>query len=89
MIAQTARMRGDLGAARPRQEMAAELAVLVGHRRDLMADWVRTVTRLRGLLPASFPGLERCFDFTARSALVLVSRYRRRRRCGRWDAGGW
>jgi hypothetical protein len=75
VIAQTARMRRDLLAARPKPELVAELAVLVGHRRDLMADWVRTVTRLRGLLTASFPGLERCFDFTSRSALVLVSRY--------------
>jgi transposase len=75
VIAQTARLRRDLGAARPRQELVAELAVLVGHRRDLLADWVRTVSRLRGLLAASFPGLERCFDFTSRSALVLVSRY--------------
>jgi transposase len=53
----------------------AELAVLVGHRTDLLADWVRTISRLRGLLTASFPGLERCFDFTSRSALVLVSGY--------------
>jgi transposase len=75
VIAQTARMRRDLLAARPRHELVAELAVLVGHRRDLMADWVRTVTRLRGPLQASFPGLERCFDFTSRSALVLVARY--------------
>jgi transposase len=75
VIAQTARMRQDLLAARPRPELVAELAVLVGHRRDLMADWVRTVSRLRGLLQASFPGLERCFDFTSRSALVLVARY--------------
>jgi transposase len=75
VIAQTARMRQDLGAARTRQELVAELAVLVGHRSDLMADWVRAVSRLRGLLAASFPGLERCFDFTSRSALVLVSRY--------------
>jgi transposase len=75
VIAQTARLRQDLGAARPRPELVAELAVLVGHRSDLMADWVRTVSRLRGLLTASFPGLERCFDFTSRSALVLVARY--------------
>jgi transposase len=75
VIAQTARMRGDLLAARPRQELVAELAVLVGHRRDLLADWVRTVSRLRCLLQASFPGLERGFDFTSRSALVLVARY--------------
>jgi transposase len=75
VIAQTARMRQDLLAARPKDELVAELAVLVGHRSDLMADWVRAVSRLRGLLAASFPGLERCFAFTSRSALVLVSRY--------------
>lgn len=75
VIAQTARMRQDLLAARPKDELVAELAVLVGHRTDLMADWVRSVSRLRGLLQASFPGLERCFDFTSRSALVLVRRY--------------
>ena len=75
VIAQTARMRQDLLAARPRPELVAELAMLVGHRSDLQADWVRTVSRLRGLLVASFPGLERCFDFTSRSALVLVARY--------------
>jgi transposase len=75
VIAQTARMRRDLLAARPKDELVAELAVLVGHRTDLLADWVRAVSRLRGLLTASFPGLERCFDFTTRSALVLVSRY--------------
>ena len=75
VIAQTARLRQDLQAARPKDELVAELAVLVGHRTDLLADWVRTVSRLRGLLTASFPGLERCFDFTSRSALVLVTRY--------------
>ena len=75
VIAQTARMRQDLLAARPRPELVAELAMLVGHRSDLQADWVRTVSRLRGLLVASFPGLERCFDFTSCSALVLVARY--------------
>jgi transposase len=75
VIAQTARMRQDLQATRPKDELVAELAVLVGHRSDLLADWVRAVSRLRGLLTASFPGLERCFDFTARSALVLVGRY--------------
>jgi len=75
VIAQTARLRQDLQAARPRPELVAELAVLVGHRTDLLADWVRTVSWLRGLLTASFPGLERCFDFTSRSALVLVAGY--------------
>jgi transposase len=92
VIAQTARLRRDLLAARPRPELAAELAVLVGHRRDLMADWVRAVTRLRGLLTASFPGLERCFAFTSRSALVLISRYQTPqalRAVGRRRLVGW
>jgi transposase len=35
VIAQTARMRQDLLAARPKDELVAELAVLVGHRSDL------------------------------------------------------
>jgi transposase len=92
VIAHTARMRQDLLAARPRPELVAELAVLVGHRRDLMADWVRSVARLRGLLAASFPGLERCFAFTSRSALVLVSRYQTPealRALGRRRLVGW
>jgi transposase len=92
VIAHTARMRQDLLAARPRPELVAELAVLVGHRRDLMADWVRSVARLRGLLAASFPGLERCFAFTSRSALVLVSRYQTPealREVGRRRLVGW
>jgi transposase len=92
VIAQTARLRQDLGVARPRPELVAELAVLVGHRSDLLADWVRTVSRLRGLLQASFPGLERCFDFTARSALILVSRYQTPealRAVGRRRLVGW
>jgi transposase len=92
VIAQTARLRQDLGAARPKDELVAELAVLVGHRSDLQADWVRTVSRLRGLLQASFPALERCFDFTSRSALILVSRYQTPeglRAVGRRRLVGW
>jgi hypothetical protein len=40
-----------------------------------MADWVRGVNRLRDLLTSVFPGLERAFDYSTRSALILISGY--------------
>lgn len=36
-----------------------------------MADRVRGVNRLRDLLTPVFPGLERAFDYSTRSALIL------------------
>lgn len=74
-IAQTARMRRDFTPARPPAELVAELAMLTAHRADLNADWVRGVSRLRDLLTGIFPALERAFDYTTRSALILVERY--------------
>ena len=74
-IANTARMRRDFLPARPKPELVAELVLLTGHRADVNADWVRGVSRLRQLLAGIFPALEREFDFTTRSALVLVERY--------------
>jgi transposase len=74
-IANTARMRRDFLPAEPQPELVAELALLTGHRADLAADWVRSVSRLRQLLAGIFPALERGFDFTTRAALVLVQRY--------------
>jgi transposase len=50
-----------------------DLQVLTGRREDLMADWVRGVNRLRELLTGIFPALERAFDYSTRSALVLVT----------------
>jgi transposase len=73
VIADTARMRRDLAEFSTPDELVVELALLTGHRADLSADWVRGVNRLRDLLVRVFPGLERAFDFTTRSALVLVS----------------
>jgi transposase len=58
-----------------REELAAELTRLTAHRVDLMADWVRGVNRLRDLLTSVFPALERAFDYSTRSALILVSGY--------------
>jgi transposase len=75
VIAETARLRRDLTELITPNELVAELALLAAHRADLMADWVRGVNRLRELLTRVFPALERSFDYTTRSALILVSRY--------------
>lgn len=86
LIAEQARMRRDLSALEPSDELLAELALLVARRRDLVADQTRTVARLRDALLALFPGLERAMNFRAKGPLVLVSRYqtpRAVRRSGR------
>lgn len=74
-IAETARLRADLAAARSLDTVVADLQVLLRRREDLMADWVRGVNRLRDLLTSIFPGLERAFDYSTRSPLVLLSGY--------------
>ncbi len=75
IIADTARMRGDLTELSPTDELVVELTRLTAYRADVMADWVRGVNRLRDLLSGIFPALERSFDFSTRSALILVSGY--------------
>jgi transposase len=72
-IANTARMRTDLAPVTATDDLIVELTRLTAHREDLMADWVRGVNRLRDLLTSIFPGLEREFDFSTRSALILVT----------------
>ena len=73
VIAETARMRTDLTLVTASDDLVVELARLTGHREDLMADWVRGVNRLRELLTGIFPALERAFDYSARSPLVLLT----------------
>jgi transposase len=73
VIAETARMRRDLTEITTPDELVVELTRLTAHRTDLMADWVRGVNRLRDLLTSVFPALERAFDYSTRSALILVS----------------
>ena len=75
LIAELARMRRDLAALEPGDELLAELKLLVAHRRDLVLDQARAVVRLRDALLALFPGLERVLDLRTRGPLVLVSRY--------------
>ncbi len=66
-------MRRDLAPVTADEELVVELARLTWHWADLMADWVRGVNRLRELLGSVFPALEAAFDYTTRSALILVS----------------
>ena len=73
VIAETARMRTDLTPVTATDELVIELTRLTAHREDLMADWVRGANRLREMLTGIFPALERAFDYSTRSALVLVA----------------
>ncbi|MDS0141422.1 IS110 family transposase [Amycolatopsis sp. CM201R] len=72
-IAETARMRTDLTPITSTEEVVADLQVLTARREDLMADWVRGVNRIRELLASIFPALERAFDYSTRSALILLT----------------
>jgi hypothetical protein len=58
IIADQARMRRDLRTLKAGDELLAELRLLIAHRRDLVADRTRAITRLRDALLALFPGLE-------------------------------
>lgn len=73
VIADIARMRRDLAPITATDELVVALARLTSHRADLMADWVRGVNRLRELLGSIFPAMEAAFDYSTRSALVLVT----------------
>ncbi|EQD84985.1 transposase [Saccharopolyspora erythraea D] len=72
-IAETARLRGDLTPVASPNDIAPDLRILTARREDLMADWGRGVNRIRELLASIFPSLERAFDFSTRSALILLT----------------
>jgi transposase len=76
VIAETARLRRDLAPIDIPVQLAADLALLTGHRTDLVADRVRLVNRLRDVLTGIFPSLERAFDYSAhKGAMVLLTGY--------------
>jgi transposase len=78
VIADQLRLRWkSLSEVRVREEKAAELRALVAHRRDLVQDQTRRVTRLRELLLGVFPGLEAVLDLTKKGPLFAVSRVAR------------
>lgn len=93
VIAETARHRRDFSAIEVPAQLAADLALLVGHRKDLVADRVRMINRLRDVLTGIFPALERAFDYSGqRGALVLLTGYQTPaalRRAGRARLERW
>jgi transposase len=78
VIADQLRLRWrSLSEVRLREENIAELRALVAHRRDLVQEQTRRVTRLRELLLGVFPGLEAALDLTKKGPLLAVSRVAR------------
>jgi transposase len=76
IIADQARMRRDLTAICPGEEITVELKMLTARRADLVADRTRAVNRLREQLLSIFPALERCFDYShCKGALTLLTGY--------------
>lgn len=76
VIAETARLRRDLAGIDADTDLVRNLAVLTGHRSDLIADRVRMINRLRDLMTSVFPSLERAFDYSGhKGALVLLTGY--------------
>jgi transposase len=66
--------RRSLQEMRPREEAAAEMRILVAHRRDLLQDQTRRTARLREVLLGVFPGLEAVLDFKREGALLAVTK---------------
>lgn len=85
------------GHHQPREVLTAaglrNLAVLTGHRGDLIADRVRTINRLRDLMTSVFPSLGREFDYkSCKGAVVLLTGYAsldRIRRIGQARLSAW
>lgn len=76
VIAETIRHRRDLSPVDIPAELVADLALLVAHRADLIADRVRMINRLRDVLTGYFPALERAFDYSrCKTALTLLTGY--------------
>jgi transposase len=93
VIAETARLRGDLPIIDTDTDLIRNLSVLTGHRADLIADRVRMLNRLRDLMTSVFPSLERAFDYSShKGALILLTGYATPdgiRRIGQTRLTGW
>lgn len=93
VIAETARLRRDLAVIDADTDLVRNLALLTGHRTDLIADRVRMINRLRDLMTSVFPSLERAFDYSShKGALVLLTGYAspdRIRRIGQARLAAW
>jgi transposase len=72
-LAETIRQRRGfavLGAAAP--HASSELRLLLAHRRTLVGDRKRSITRIRDLLTGYFPALERAFPFAERKGAIML-----------------
>lgn len=65
VIADTARMRRDFTPIETPDGLVSTLQLLTSYRRDMIADRVRLINRLRDLLVGVCPALERAFDYSA------------------------
>jgi transposase len=75
VIADQVRVRDDLRPVTAPSTEDAELRLLVGRRRDLVADQTRRLGRLRDLLTSIHPGLEAGLDVTTKTGMWLLTRY--------------
>jgi transposase len=75
VIADQVRCRRDLRPIVVEDEALATLQLLVGRRRDLVAEQTRRLARLHDLLNRIHPGLERVLDLTSKGGLWVVTRY--------------
>ena len=93
VIAETTRLRRDLSVIDHDTDLVRNLAVLTGHRADLIADRVRMIDRLRDLMTSVFPSLEGAFDYAScKGALELLTGCatpQRIRRIGETRLAGW
>lgn len=75
VIADQVRRRTDLRPIIAEDELAVDIRLLVGRRRDLVDEQTRRLARLRDLLTSIHPGLERVLDVTNKGPLWLLTRY--------------
>jgi transposase len=73
VIANTVRMRRDFLTIAPTTDLIAQLELLLGHRSNLVDDWVRAINRLRRLITGVCPALERALPCTNVATLALLT----------------
>jgi transposase len=75
VIAEQVLLRDDLRRIELPDEAGVELRLLVSHRTHLVRDITALINRLRDLLTAVHPGLDRVVQPRTRASVLLLSRY--------------